>query len=80
MKAISAEVIAVERQGGQYRVAVRIGGGNYRGSFNTLVFGKNKPLVGSCHDGRLVVLILFFTRIPILKLGSPSPCGRFSDP
>ena len=53
MKAISAEVIAVETQGGQYRVAVRIGGGKYRGSFNTLVFGKNKPFIGSCHDGRL---------------------------
>ena len=28
MKAISAEVIAVETQGGQYRVAVRINGAN----------------------------------------------------
>jgi hypothetical protein len=40
MKAIPAEVIAAERQGDQYRVAVRIGGGKYRGSFNTLVFGE----------------------------------------
>src|ERR1700759_3981800 len=35
MKAVPAEVIAVETQGGQYRVAVRIGGAKYRGSVNT---------------------------------------------
>jgi hypothetical protein len=70
MKAIPAEVIAVETQDGQYRVAVRIGGGKYRGSFNTLVFGKNKPFIGSCHDGRLD---LVFYQNPNLKAGQPFP-------
>jgi hypothetical protein len=56
MKAIPAEVIAVETQGDQYHVVVRIGGARYRGSFNTFVFGKNKPFIGSCHDGRLRVM------------------------
>jgi hypothetical protein len=77
MKAIPAEVIAVETQGDQYRVAVRIRGAKYRCSFNTLVFGRNKPFIGSCHDGRLD---LVFHQNPDLKLGSPSGCGRFSDP
>jgi len=70
MKAIPAEVIAVEMQGGQYRVAVRIGGAKYRGSFNTLVFGKNKPYIGSCHDGRLD---LVFHQNPELKAGQSFP-------
>jgi hypothetical protein len=66
MKAIPAEVIAVEVQGGQYRVAVRIKGSKYRGSFNTLVFGEHKPFIGSCHDGRLD---LVFHQNPDLKAG-----------
>jgi|HubBroStandDraft_3_1064219.scaffolds.fasta_scaffold510448_1 hypothetical protein len=40
MKAISAEVIAVEKQGDEYHVVVRMGGAGYRGSFTTLVFGN----------------------------------------
>src|SRR5882757_5536456 len=76
MRAIPAEVIAVETQGGQFRVAVRIKERKYRGSFNTLVFGKHKPFIGSCHDG---CLILFSTKIPILKLERPSRCGRFTE-
>jgi hypothetical protein len=70
MKAIPAEVIAVETQDAQYRVAVRIGGRKYRGSFNTLVFGRNKPFIGSCHDGRLD---LVFHQNPDLKAGQPFP-------
>jgi hypothetical protein len=34
-------------------VVVRILLRKYRGSFNTLMFGENKPLIGSCRDGRL---------------------------
>ena len=72
VKAIPAEVIAVETQGDQFRVAVRIKGAKYRGSFNTLVLGKNKPFIGSCHDGRLD---LVFHQNPDLKAGEPFPVG-----
>jgi hypothetical protein len=64
MKAIPAEVIAVDTQGDQYHVVVRIGA-RYRGSFNTLVFEKNKPFIGSCHDGRLD---LVYHQNPDLKM------------
>ena len=70
MKAIPAEVIAVEAHGQRYYVVVRIGVAKYRGSFNTLVFGKNKPYIGSCRDGRLD---LVFHQNPDLKAGQPFP-------
>jgi hypothetical protein len=70
MKAISAEVIAVETQGSQCHVVVQIGDANYRGSFNTLVFGKEKPFIGSCHDGRID---LVYHQDPGLKAGQPFP-------
>jgi hypothetical protein len=50
MKTIPAEVIAVETQDGEYPRIRSNWSGKYRGSFNTLVFGKNKPFIGSCHD------------------------------
>ena len=53
MTAILAKVLAVENQADQYRVFVRIGLAKYRGSFNTLTFGENKPSIGFCHEGRL---------------------------
>ena len=53
MTVISAVVFTIDRQGNHYRVVVQIGLPKYRGSFNTLVFGENKPFVGSFHDGRL---------------------------
>src|SRR5208283_748025 len=42
----------------------------YRGSFNTLMFGEYKPLIGSCHDGRLD---LIYHRDPGLKEGHLFP-------
>jgi hypothetical protein len=68
--AIPAEVLAVNRQNDQYRVIVRIGAAKYRGSFDTLVFGKKKPLAGSCHDGRLDLIYL---QDPDLQPGQEFP-------
>jgi hypothetical protein len=42
----------------------------YRGSFNTLKFGENKPLMGFCHNGRLD---LIYYRDPGLKEGQTFP-------
>jgi hypothetical protein len=50
---IPAKIVTVHKQADKHRVVVRILLRKYRGSFNTLIFGKNKPLIGSCHDGRL---------------------------
>jgi len=58
MTAIPAEVVAANRLVNQYHVIVRIGVANYRGSFDTLVFGDNKPLIGACHDRRLDLIYL----------------------
>ena len=76
MTPIPAKVLAIDKQGDHYNVIVRIGLAKYRGSFNTLAFGKNKPFTGFCHNGQLD---LFTTEIPDLKQGSRSRCGRFSE-
>jgi len=46
MTAIPAKVLAVDKQGDQYNVIVRIGLAKYRGSFNTLAWdGMNTSLI-----------------------------------
>jgi hypothetical protein len=70
MKAIPAVVLTLDRQGEHYRVVVRIRLPKYRGSFNTLVFGENKPFVGSFHDGRLE---LVYHQDPGLHAGEQFP-------
>jgi hypothetical protein len=46
MTPVPAKVLAVEKTGDRYQVVVRIET-TYRGSFNTLAFGENKPFTGS---------------------------------
>jgi hypothetical protein len=70
MTPIPAKVLAVDKQGDQYNVIVRIGLAKYRGSFNTLAFGENKPFTGLCHNGQLD---LFYYRDPGLKTGKSFP-------
>jgi len=76
MTAIPAKVLAIDKQGDQYNVIVRIALAKYRGSFNTLAFGEtNRP-----PDSVTTVSLTFFTtEIPASKQGSRSRCGRFSD-
>jgi hypothetical protein len=64
MTAIPAKVLAIDKQGDRYNVIVRIGLAKYRGSFNTLAFGENKPFTGFCHN---VSLTFFTTEIPASK-------------
>jgi len=70
MTPILAKVLAVDNQGDQYNVIVRIELANYRGSFNTLILGENKPSIGFCHEGRLD---LVYYKDPGLKAGQPFP-------
>jgi hypothetical protein len=58
MTAIPAEVVAAHRLVDQYHVIVRIGAGNYQGSFATLVFGDSKPLMGARYDRRVDLIYL----------------------
>jgi hypothetical protein len=67
---IPAKVLTIDKQADKHRRMVRILLRKYRGSFNTLMFGENKPLIGSCHDGRLD---LIYHRDPGLKEGQPFP-------
>ena len=67
---IPAKILSIDKQADKHRVTVRILIRKYRGSFNTLMFGENKPLIGSCHDGRLD---LIYHRDPGLKEGQPFP-------
>jgi hypothetical protein len=69
MSPIQAKVTAIEKRGAQYQVVVEIVP-KYRGSFNTLVFGENKPHSGSLKDGRLN---LVYYQNPGLAIGDPFP-------
>jgi hypothetical protein len=69
MTSLPAKVIAIEKQGDQYRVIVQLST-KYRGSFNTLAFGEIKPYIGSLKDGRLD---LVYYRNPGLSEGVPFP-------
>jgi hypothetical protein len=70
MTFIPAKVLAVDKQEERHRIIVRIELRKYRGSFNTLKFGENKPFIGSCHDGRLD---LIYYQDPGLKEGESFP-------
>jgi hypothetical protein len=67
---IPAKILNVDKQADKHRFIVRILLREYRGSFDTLIFGENKPLIGSCRDGRLD---LIYHRDPGLKEGQPFP-------
>ena len=58
MTSIPAEVVASHKLVNQYHVIVRIEARKYRGSFATLVFGDNQPLIGACHDRRVDLIYL----------------------
>jgi hypothetical protein len=70
MTFIPAKVVAVGKEANKHRIVVRIALRKYRGSFNTLKFGENKPLMGSYHDGRLD---LIYFRDPGLIEGQAFP-------
>ncbi len=70
MTFIPAKVVAVAKQADKYLIVVRIVLRRYRGSFNTLKFGENKPLMGSCQNGRLD---LVYHLDPGLKEGQSFP-------
>jgi hypothetical protein len=76
MTPIPAVVVATHRLVNQYQVIVRIGVANYRGSFATLAFGENKPLIGACHDRRLDLIYL---RHPGLQAGQQFRRATSSD-
>jgi hypothetical protein len=73
MTFIPAKIISVNTQSDKRRILVRILLRKYKGSFNTLKFGENKPLIGSCHDGQLDLL---YRRDPGLKEGQSFPLWR----
>ncbi|MBV8483972.1 MAG: hypothetical protein JO077_14035 [Verrucomicrobia bacterium] len=66
MSPINAKVTAIEKRGLQYQVVVEIIP-KYRGSFNTLVFGR---IAGSLKNGRLN---LVYYQNPCLNIGDPFP-------
>jgi hypothetical protein len=74
MTSLPAKVIAIEKPGSQYQVAVQITI-KYRGSFNTLAFGEVKPYSGSLKDGRLD---LVYYRDPGLTVGDKFPLWQVS--
>jgi hypothetical protein len=70
MTRIPAKVVSVDKRSRQYCVIVRMHRIRYKGSFDTLAFGENKPALGSSHDGRLH---LIYFRDPALKEGEGFP-------
>ena len=70
MTPVPAKVVSIDKQGNLCRIIVRMRRIKYRGSFNTLVFGENKPTVGSSQDGQLK---LIYYRDPGVKEGDAFP-------
>jgi hypothetical protein len=70
MSSIPARVVAVAKRDDQYFQMVIQIGTNYRGSFNTLLFGEVKPYIGSLKNGRLD---LVYYRNPGLSVGDRFP-------
>ena len=70
MTRIPAKVISVAKQRGQYSVTVRMRRIQYKGSFNTLAFGENRPTMGSSRNGRLC---LIYVQDPGLEEGEAFP-------
>jgi hypothetical protein len=70
MTLLSAKVVNVGKQVDQCRVIVHIGKTRYRGSFNTLKFGDNKPFIGSCNGSQLDLL---YHKDPGLAVGQSFP-------
>jgi hypothetical protein len=73
---IPAKVISVARQDGKYCVTVGMRRIFYKGSFETLAFGENRPTVGSSRNGRLH---LIYGQDPGLEEGKAFPCGPSSE-
>jgi hypothetical protein len=69
MTPLPAKVTAIDKSGAQYQLIVEISP-KYRGSFNTLVFGKIKPHSGSLKDARLK---LVYYQDPGLSVGDTFP-------
>jgi len=57
---------------------------NYRGSFNTLIFGENKPSIGFPHEGRLGRRVVLTSQPEasnfVAQLSSLGRCARESSP
>ena len=66
MNSLLATVLNVDKQGSEYFVTVEVGRENYRGTFDQLNFGKNKPHHGWYDYGWLE---LVYHRDPALKAG-----------
>src|SRR6516164_3189666 len=62
---------------------VRIELANFRGSFNTFIFGENKPPIGFCHEGRLGRRVVLTSQPEALnfvaQLSSLGCCARESS-
>jgi hypothetical protein len=67
---IPAKILAVVKQSDKHRIVVRILVRKYKGSFLTLKFGEDKPLLGFCKEGRLD---LVYSQDPGLKEGQSFP-------
>jgi hypothetical protein len=70
MTRLPAKVLSNEKRGKQYFVTVEIEVSNFRRSFNSLRFGDQIPLSGSCQDG---TLLLRYYQDPGFKVGQQFP-------
>jgi hypothetical protein len=73
MTPIPAKVLNVGKLGNQYLVTVQVGHEKYRGTFDRLNFGENKPYLGSYRNGWLD---LAYQQNPRLKTGQSFPLWK----
>ena len=73
MTQIPAKVLNVGKLGDQFLVTVQVGHEKYRGTFDRLNFGENKPHLGSYRNGWLD---LAYQQNPKLKTGQSFPLWK----
>jgi hypothetical protein len=73
MTSIPAKVLNVDKLGDQYLITVRVGREKYPGTFDSLIFGEDKPHIGSYRYGWLD---LVYHHNPGLKAGQSFPLWK----
>ena len=70
---VPAKILSVDKLGDQYLLTVQVGREKYKGAFDRLNFGENKPHLGSYRNGWLD---LAYHENPGLKTGQTFPLWK----
>ncbi len=70
---VPAKILSIDKLGDQYLITIQVGCKKYKGTFDGLNFGENKPNCGSYRNGWLD---LAYHQNPGLKTGEAFPLWK----